>query len=47
MTSPFNDDTSLCFGFNVVYWALLGIGNTGVPNLRYASNLHFFTKTWM
>jgi len=36
MTSPFNDDNSLCFGFNVGYCALLGIGNTGVTNLWYA-----------
>jgi len=25
MTSPVNDDTSLCFGFNVGYWVLLDI----------------------
>jgi len=27
---PFNDDTSLCFGFNVGYRTLLGIGNGSI-----------------
>jgi len=29
-TFPFNDDTSLCFGFNESYRTLLGIGNRSI-----------------
>jgi len=29
-TSPFNDDTSLCFVFNVGYHTLLGIGDRSI-----------------